>query len=259
MRPAIRNVRDSRRRSSAASSPDCTPAPVVQLREAEHATPGPLTWNQYLRFQGDALEMMGLPPMGAVSLGFPWLPGPPTKRRRPKCQRRPPQQGARAQLEIHYVEAEYPERAPGRPYSIFARKRLTDAERAYKPESDRVLARYDHLRPTQAPDDCRPGMPKGLRPCPWAACPHHLGVTVNDSRSIKVDHGHLDFEKLEETCAIDVARQGKQTGVRVAKLLGITVDRVRQAEREMRQRMTRKFRTIAGEYGIEDSDPEVAQ
>lgn len=93
------------------------------------------------------------------------------------------------------------------------------------------------------------------RPCSWASCRYHLGVTVNDSGSIKVDHGHLDFERLEETCAIDVANRHKE-GVsqeRAAELTGVTEDRIRQVERALRVRLTRKLGRLRGEV-VEDDD-----
>jgi len=47
-------------------------------------------------------------------------------------------------------------------------------------------------------------------PLPVGELPYHLAVSVNDADSVKIEHGHTDFEKLDETCAIDVAEQGKQ-------------------------------------------------
>ncbi len=200
-----------------------------------------MTWNQHVDYRRAAMEFMGMRPPEA-SLGFSFLEAPAPRTQR--C-RRPP---ART--------VEYPERSKvgGRPFSLFMKTPLSDAELAYKPESDRIHALYGHLRPVDAPVDCRIGMPLAMRPCPWAACRFHLGITTNKSGSIRIDHGHLDFDKLADTCAIDVAQRGRATQEEVGHQVGISTDWVRATERDMRQRMTRKARAVSSDWSAPDKD-----
>jgi len=172
---------------------------------------------------------MGLTPPPLV-LAFGFVEAPPTKRR---CRRPEP-------LAVPYPE----HRVNGRSrqaFSLFERTPLSPAERAYKPESDRILRQYADLR-RKVRRDCVPGGPRAVRPCPCAACRYHLGVTINDSDSLKLDHGHTNFELLEDTCVLDVAARGKQTHEAVAKRIGISMDWVRASERDLKESLTRKIR-----------------
>lgn len=58
-------------------------------------------------------------------------------------------------------------------------------------------------------EECR----DGCRPCQWSSCRYHLS-------------------HHEESCALDVADQGEHTQVEVAKLMGITQQRVATLERK---------------------------
>lgn len=204
-----------------------------------------MNWNEQVAYQLAALEFMGLPPPPAKArrLGFDFLDAPTPKVRR--CRTPGPRPA---------VEYPYPHPAAPRPWSLFVRTPLSPAERAFKPESDRIQAEMEHLRPLDPPDDCRPGMPGAIRPCPWVSCKHNLAVTRNASGSIKIDHGHTDLELLEETCVIDVTAKGAQTQETVARLLGITTDWVRAAERDIRASLVRKVRKVSSDWTAADED-----
>lgn len=59
------------------------------------------------------------------------------------------------------------------------------------------------------------------RPCPWVDCRYHL------------DHGI-------ESCALDVANQGRHTSVELAKLLGVTRQRVEYIEKQAIERARKR-------------------
>lgn len=128
-------------------------------------------------------------------------------------------------------------RSRSRSRSLSSRRPLTAEEIAFRPVSDRIHKAWADYRPQDAPNDCRPGMPRGLRPCPWATCPHHLGIERTASGSVKLPHGHADFERLEETCSIDVAQRGGATIEAVGRYMGIGFDRVRQIERWTKRKL----------------------
>jgi len=215
-------------------------------------------WNDYVRHRDRALAFMGLE-TPATNLGFPFLPAPPAPEvpgkarrcRRPAYRARPavqqqPGHGPlfeRARLHAPARTTVRPEPVRPRalrPYSLFARRQLTAAEKAFREESDRIQGEFAHLRP-EDPMECRPGMPGAIRPCPWASCRYNLLISVNANGSVKVDHGHLDPSLLEETCALDVAQKHREgvTQERTAELVGVTEDRVRQVERGLMRRMKR--------------------
>lgn len=217
-----------------------------------------MTWNQHVAHQRAAFEMMGLaPPPAALAFDFVEAPKPRKVRcRAPHPATRIEAPRARQPLPIEAPAPAAPPAPPRRPYSFFAGRALSAGERAFKAESDRIQAETEHLRPREAPDDCRPGMPLGLRPCPWVSCRNHLGVTVNDAGSLKVDHGTLDFTTLSDTCAIDVARRHPEgiSQEAAGDKTGVTKDRVRQIERKLRARLVRKVRKISTEWSPADAD-----
>jgi len=78
----------------------------------------------------------------------------------------------------------------------------------------------------------------GPRPCPHRDCRQHLQrQDRNLSRGPKKKYGPGD----EETCALDVAAQGGETLEGVAKLLGLTRERIRQIEVHAIQKLRRNF------------------
>ncbi len=85
----------------------------------------------------------------------------------------------------------------------------------------------------------------GPRPCLFLRCQHHLAVDLTETKTpyFKVRHaGEVDLEtgkldreitdlrKFRHTCALDVASEGPKTSEQVARLLGITRQRVESIE-----------------------------
>ncbi len=71
------------------------------------------------------------------------------------------------------------------------------------------------------------------RPCPFAGCPHHLYLDVDeDTGSIKLNFPDLMIDELPpgESCSLDVAEQGGETLERCGDLMNITRERIRQLE-----------------------------
>lgn len=84
----------------------------------------------------------------------------------------------------------------------------------------------------------------GLRPCPWAACRHHLALDVNpDNGSIRALRTEVlagDFSHLPETCALDVADRGGAILDEVAQTLGVVRERIRQIEERTLERLNKR-------------------
>lgn len=68
----------------------------------------------------------------------------------------------------------------------------------------------------------------GPRPCPWTSCRYHLLYGEEASRGWRSKLPAL--EEMKETCALDVANRGSHTLDYVAKLFGLTRERIRQIE-----------------------------
>jgi hypothetical protein len=65
----------------------------------------------------------------------------------------------------------------------------------------------------------------GPRPCPWAACRHHLALDVNpETGSMRV------VPDPAETCSLDVADRGGVTLEEIGQLTNLTRERIRQIE-----------------------------
>lgn len=73
---------------------------------------------------------------------------------------------------------------------------------------------------------------RGVRPCPWASCRHHLLLDVRTGYgSIKTTHQTIDVNQIPETCSLDVAERGGISLTESGRILGLTAERVRQIER----------------------------
>lgn len=81
--------------------------------------------------------------------------------------------------------------------------------------------------------ECESGGRNAERPCPYVSCKHHLFLDVNQrSGSITMNFPDLELHELDETCALDVARENP-SGVsldKVAARMNLTRERVRQVE-----------------------------
>jgi len=71
-----------------------------------------------------------------------------------------------------------------------------------------------------------------VRPCPWVGCRHHLAIDVGltSPGSIRVAWPNRELGDWAETCSLDVADRGPHTLAVVARIWGITRERVRQLE-----------------------------
>ncbi len=110
--------------------------------------------------------------------------------------------------------------------------------RMSKREIDRARELYPddgHTRP-QTRAECV----NGPRPCPYVSCKHNLFLDVSPSTgAIKLNFPDLEPDEIPESCALDVAERGGVTLERVAELMNITRERVRQIENEGLQKVHR--------------------
>lgn len=81
--------------------------------------------------------------------------------------------------------------------------------------------------PPQVRSECK----DGIRPCPFLSCKYHLYLDVNkENGSIKFNFPDIDFDELEETCALDIIDKGEATLDLIGKYMNLTRERVRQIE-----------------------------
>lgn len=103
---------------------------------------------------------------------------------------------------------------------------------------ERPSVRRDCLRASDAND----GAPDGInaeRPCPWAGCSYHLGIDVNaNNGSVRENFDGADFDRIPETCALDVADRGASPYEVIGKALNITREGVRQIEISALRKLT---------------------
>jgi hypothetical protein len=101
----------------------------------------------------------------------------------------------------------------------------------------------DHERPkTRA--DCV----DGPRPCPYVGCRFHLYLDVDHSRgSVKFNYpevGPDELEKLEDTCALDIADRGEHTLEEVSRFMNFTSrERTRQIVGKLMEKVEDLLRT----------------
>ncbi len=90
-----------------------------------------------------------------------------------------------------------------------------------------ALAIYPDVDRPKVRGDCA----DASRPCPFVSCRYHLYLDVNEETgSIKFNFPQLEPWELKETCALDVADRDGITLEKVAELLALTRERVRQIE-----------------------------
>lgn len=65
-------------------------------------------------------------------------------------------------------------------------------------------------------------------PCPWLLCRHHLAVDVGPRGALKLAFPGKEVDELAETCSLRVADRGELTTEEVARLLGVTPERISQ-------------------------------
>jgi len=90
----------------------------------------------------------------------------------------------------------------------------------------------------------------GPRPCPFISCRHHLYSAVNRSALLRREYPEIDA--LVESCTLDIANEGGVTLERVAEILGLTRERVRQLERKALRRVQKAVRLHVKDNSLDD-------
>lgn len=86
-----------------------------------------------------------------------------------------------------------------------------------------------------------------IRPCPFVACRYHFLLTINLKTGSIKDYGR-NLEDLQETCSLDVVQEDENLSLNtIASLMGVTVERVRQIEKDA----LRKYRELAMASGLD--------
>jgi hypothetical protein len=99
----------------------------------------------------------------------------------------------------------------------------------------RELREGRDLRPAEEELPRRPATRGGCasveRPCPFVSCRHHLYLEVAPrTGSLKLNFPDVEPEEMVESCSLDVADRGAITLSRVADVMNVTRERVRQLE-----------------------------
>jgi hypothetical protein len=69
------------------------------------------------------------------------------------------------------------------------------------------------------------------RPCPFIGCKYHLYLDINKNNgSIKFNFPDLEFDELDQTCALDIIEKGETTLEDIGKHMNLTRERVRQIQ-----------------------------
>jgi hypothetical protein len=79
---------------------------------------------------------------------------------------------------------------------------------------------------------------RGVRPCPWVSCRHHLALDVYPSGRVR------EYAGTGETCSLDVADRGGVTLEEVGEMLGISKEAARQMEDLAMDAMRMKVESI---------------
>jgi hypothetical protein len=70
----------------------------------------------------------------------------------------------------------------------------------------------------------------GARPCPYAACEHHLYLDVDPKGHIRLNFPGIGPDEMGESCALDVADRRSHSFDEVGNAMNLTYERVRQIE-----------------------------
>lgn len=81
----------------------------------------------------------------------------------------------------------------------------------------------------------------GYRPCPYVGCAFNLYLDVNKNGNIKLNFPDLEPGEMAHSCILDVTRKGAVSTERVAELLNMTRERVRQIERKLKDKLRTSF------------------
>lgn len=81
------------------------------------------------------------------------------------------------------------------------------------------------------------------RPCPYVSCRHHLGLDVFSNDQLKINFkknpkaDEVDFDRMQSTCALDLAETGGMDLEQIGDALNLTRERVRQIVEESFQKI----------------------
>jgi hypothetical protein len=65
-------------------------------------------------------------------------------------------------------------------------------------------------------------------PCPWVTCRHHLAIDVGPRGALKIAFPGKEVDELAETCSLRVSGRGDHTEEEIARLLGVSSERISQ-------------------------------
>lgn len=114
------------------------------------------------------------------------------------------------------------------PVSRLKRRRLGDP--AAKAATLRELPELTLLEARQPAT--RAGCAELPRPCPFVSCRHHLYLDVEPTGALKLNFPDLEPWEMpaRQSCALDVADDGRVTLEELGRLLNLTRERARQIE-----------------------------
>jgi len=121
-----------------------------------------------------------------------------------------------------------------RPQTRSSRKKASqkraELEELIRQNSEPEMADTIDLMSAYRPDN-RKQCAKGMRPCLFVSCKHHLYLDVNqETGSIKFNFPDKEVWEMKEICALDVADRGGITLEEVGEILNLTRERIRQVE-----------------------------
>lgn len=92
----------------------------------------------------------------------------------------------------------------------------------------------------------------GPRPCPWISCRYNLYLEVTRRGIIQFTRDEIDIDQFPaaNSCALDVANRGGMALEKVAAILGLTRERVRQVAMDGLEKVRRSV--ALREYARED-------
>lgn len=129
-------------------------------------------------------------------------------------------------------------------------RRITRSELAAGQAELRALgADVPYERP-QTRGDCA----RVPRPCPYVACKYSLYLDVSETGSIILNFPHLEPGEMvaDQSCALDLAEQGRMTLEDIAVVMNLTRERIRQVELRALNRQARPAAIALG-LGPEDA------
>lgn len=117
-----------------------------------------------------------------------------------------------------------------RPKTLKARQLVAEVKRE---QVDRVTLQVLQDERPRSRADCI----RGPRPCPWVGCRHHLYLDVKEGGYLRYNFPDRALEDLDETCALDVAEEGRHTAEQVGDLVNMGRDHLLRVEHAARDRI----------------------